>query len=87
MEDDGTVSLVIALSQPSSVPFEVTIETVDMAASSEWYLCSIFKVRIYSYTCKCVNGTVKIQCICTSALHKLHALVHFLDSVSGKQSL
>ena len=69
MEDDGTVSLVIALSQPSSVPFEVTIETVDMTASSEWYSCSMFNVRIYSYTCKCVIGTVRIQCICTNYMH------------------
>ena len=35
MEDDGTVTLVIALSQPSSVPFEVTIGTVNMTASSK----------------------------------------------------
>ena len=32
MEDDGTVSLVIALSQPSSVPFEVSIGTMDVSA-------------------------------------------------------
>ena len=32
MEDDGTASLVIALSRPSSMPFEVTINTVDMTA-------------------------------------------------------
>ena len=38
MEDDGTVTLVIALSQPSSVPFEVTIETVDMTALSEYVI-------------------------------------------------
>ena len=38
MEDDGTVTLVIALSQPSSVPFKVTIETVDMTALSEYVI-------------------------------------------------
>ena len=38
MEDDGTVTLVIALSQESSVPFEVTIETVDMTALSEYVI-------------------------------------------------
>ena len=38
MEDNGTVSLVIALSQPSSVPFEVTIGTVDMTALSEYVI-------------------------------------------------
>ena len=32
MEDNGTVSLVIALSQPSSMPFEVTINVVDVTA-------------------------------------------------------
>ena len=32
MEDNGTVSLVIALSQPSSVPFEVSIGTMNVTA-------------------------------------------------------
>ena len=32
MEDDGTVSLVIALSQPSSVPFEVSVDTMNVTA-------------------------------------------------------
>ena len=36
MEDDGAVTLVIALSQESLMPFEVTIETVDMTALSEY---------------------------------------------------
>ena len=35
MEDDGTVTLVISLSQTSSVPFEVTVNTVDVTAMSE----------------------------------------------------
>ena len=32
MEDDGTVSLVITLSQPSSVPFGVSIGTMNVTA-------------------------------------------------------
>ena len=36
MEDDGTVSLVIALSQPSSVPFQATINMVDMTAVGKY---------------------------------------------------
>ena len=32
MEDDGTVTLVISLSQTSSVPFEVTVNTMDVTA-------------------------------------------------------
>ena len=32
MEDNGTVSLVISLSQPSSVPFEVSIGTMNVTA-------------------------------------------------------
>ena len=32
MEDNGTVSLVITLSQPSSVPFEVSIGTINVTA-------------------------------------------------------
>ena len=43
MEDDGTVSLVIALSQPSSVPFEVIVETINVTAVGE-YVHSIFYV-------------------------------------------
>ena len=33
MEDDVTVTLVIALSQTSSVPFEVTVNTMDITAT------------------------------------------------------
>ena len=32
MEDDGTVILVISLSQTSSVPFEVTVNTMNATA-------------------------------------------------------
>ena len=35
MEDDGTVTLVISLSQTSLVPFEVTIDTMNVTALSE----------------------------------------------------
>ena len=35
MEDDGTVTLVISLSQTSSVPFEVTVNTMDVTAMSK----------------------------------------------------
>ena len=42
MEDDGTVTLVISLSQTSSVPFEVTVNTMDVTAISE---CSIIITR------------------------------------------
>ena len=38
MEDDGTVSLVIALSQPSSVPFEVSIDTMDVTAVGKFII-------------------------------------------------
>ena len=38
MEDDGTVTLVISLSQTSSVPFEVTIDTMNVTALSEYTL-------------------------------------------------
>ena len=41
MEDDGTVTLVISLSQASSVSFEVTVNTMDVTAMSKWLdLCS-----------------------------------------------
>ena len=36
MEDNGTVSLVIALSQPSSVPFEVSIGTMNVTAVGKY---------------------------------------------------
>ena len=32
MEDDGTVTLVISLSQTSSVPFQITVNTMDLTA-------------------------------------------------------
>ena len=32
MEDDGTVTLTLQLSQMSSVPFEVTVNTMDVTA-------------------------------------------------------
>ena len=32
MEDDGTVRLVLTLTQTSSVPFEVTVNTTDVTA-------------------------------------------------------
>ena len=32
MEDDGTVTLMIELSQPSSEPFQVTVNTMDVTA-------------------------------------------------------
>ena len=35
MEDDGTVTLVISLSQTSSVSFEVTVNTMDVTAMSK----------------------------------------------------
>ena len=35
MEDNGTVSLVIALSQPSSLPFQVIVETIDVTAAGK----------------------------------------------------
>ena len=36
MEDDGTVTLVISLSQTSSVPFEVIVNTMDVTAMSKY---------------------------------------------------
>ena len=36
MEDDGTVTLVISLSQTSSVSFEVTVNTMDVTAMSKY---------------------------------------------------
>ena len=36
MEDDGTVTLVISLSQTSSVSFQVTINTMDDTAMSKY---------------------------------------------------
>ena len=35
MEDDGTVTLMITLSQQSSVPFQVTLNTMDVTAVGE----------------------------------------------------
>ena len=46
MEDDGTVTLVIAPSQTSSVPFEVTVNTMDITAISK---CNIIKVYFATY--------------------------------------
>ena len=42
MEDNGTVSLVIALSQPSSVPFEVSIGTMNVTAVGK------FTIAVYT---------------------------------------
>ena len=36
MEGDGTVTLTIQLSQMSSVPFEVTVNTMDVTAVGKW---------------------------------------------------
>ena len=36
MEDDGTVTLMITLSQQSSVPFQVTLNTMDGTAVGEY---------------------------------------------------
>ena len=38
MEDNDTVSLVIALSQPSSVPFQVSIGTMDVSAVGKFII-------------------------------------------------
>ena len=38
MEDDGTVSLVIALSQPSSVTFQVSIGTMNVTAVGKFII-------------------------------------------------
>ena len=38
MEDNGTVSLVIALSQPSSVPFQVSIGTMNVTAVGKFII-------------------------------------------------
>ena len=35
MEDDGRVTLMIRLSQPSSVPFQVIVNTMDVTALGE----------------------------------------------------
>ena len=36
IEDDGTVTLMITLSQQSSMPFQVIVNTMDMTAVGEW---------------------------------------------------
>ena len=38
MEDDGTVTLTLQLSQMSSAPFEVTVNTMDVAAIGKWHV-------------------------------------------------
>ena len=58
MEDDGTVSLVIALSQPSSVPFEVIVQTINVTAVGE-YAHSIFYVHNCKYHVVQNSGRVK----------------------------
>ena len=36
MEDDGTIILMITLSQQSSVPFQVTVNTTNVTAIGEY---------------------------------------------------
>ena len=36
LEDNGTVSLLIALSQPSSVSFEVSVDTMNVTAVGKY---------------------------------------------------
>ena len=36
MEDDGTVTIMITLSQVSSVPFQVMVDTMDVTSVGEW---------------------------------------------------
>ena len=36
MEDDGSVTMVILLSQSSSIPFQLTISTIDVTAESKY---------------------------------------------------
>ena len=50
MEDDGTVTLMITLSQQSSVPFQVIVNTMDVTAVGEWD-----SSYIYSYNLKLWN--------------------------------
>ena len=40
MEDDGTVTLMITLSQVSSVPFQVTVNTTNVTAVGEYAVAS-----------------------------------------------
>ena len=47
MEDNGSVTLMILLSQASSVPFEVEINTINLMARGCNYLCLYF-MHIYS---------------------------------------
>lgn len=47
MEGDGTLSIHILLSQPSSVPFQVLINTIDVTAEGTFNLA-------ITYVCTCV---------------------------------
>ena len=55
MEDDVTVTLVIALSQTSSVPFEVTVNTMDITATGTCDIATYLYVIISAtyLSCSC----------------------------------
>ena len=73
MEDDGRVTLIIRLSQPSSVPFQVIVNTMDGTAVG-MYVCIFIYIYIYIYI-------YEYMCVatCTYVLVGSVILLHFID--------